>query len=59
MTKRRVALALNCVLLFALLLTSCGGLPGLRTPTPAVPTPTPFQQALPPALVETDPPLGV
>ncbi|MBN2118242.1 MAG: Ig-like domain-containing protein [Anaerolineales bacterium] len=58
MTKRRVAPALNCVLLFALLLTSCGGLPGLQTPTPAVPTPTPFQQALPPALVETDPPLG-
>src|SRR5512143_3103944 len=59
MTKRRVALTLNCFLLFALILTSCGGgLPGLRTPTPAVPTPTPLQQALPPALVETDPPLG-
>ncbi|HSB03151.1 MAG TPA: Ig-like domain-containing protein, partial [Anaerolineales bacterium] len=58
MAKRRVTLTLNCFLLLALILTSCGGMPGLRTPTPAVPTPTSFQQALPPALVETDPPLG-
>lgn len=58
MTKRRVALTLNCFLLLALLLASCSGLPGLRTPTPAIPTPTSFQQSLPPALVETDPPLG-
>jgi hypothetical protein len=59
MTKRRVALTLNCVLLMALLLTSCGGgLPGFPTPTPPLPTPTSFQQSLPPALVETDPPPG-
>ncbi|HET9914030.1 MAG TPA: Ig-like domain-containing protein [Anaerolineales bacterium] len=59
MTKRRVALTLNCVLLMALLLTSCGGgLPGFPTPTPPLPTPTSFQQSLPPALVETDPPAG-
>src|SRR5512138_196780 len=58
MTKRRLALTLNCFLLLALLLASCSGLPGLGTPTPAVPTSTSFQQSLPPALVETDPPLG-
>jgi uncharacterized protein YfaS (alpha-2-macroglobulin family) len=58
MTKRRVAFALNCSLLIALLLSSCGGLPGFATPTPAIPTPTSYQQSLPPALVETDPPLG-
>ncbi len=58
MSKRRVALTLNCSLLIALLLTSCGGLPGFGTPTPAIPTATSFQQSLPPALVETDPPLG-
>ena len=51
---------LNCLLLFALILGSCAGLPVsvLGTPTPAIPTPTSFQQSLPPALVETDPPLG-
>ncbi len=58
MTKRRAALTLNCFLLLALVLASCAGMPGLRTPTPAAPTATSFQQALPPALVETDPPLG-
>src|SRR5687768_5402299 len=58
MTKRRVTLILNCSLLIALILTSCTGVPELTTPTPAVPTPTTIQQTLPPALVETDPPLG-
>jgi alpha-2-macroglobulin len=58
MTKRRVTLILNCFLLIALILTSCTGVPELTTPTPAVPTPTTIQQTLPPALVETDPPLG-
>ncbi len=58
MTNRRVALTLNCFLLLALVLSSCAGMPALRTPTPAIPTATSFQQALPPALVETDPPLG-
>ena len=61
MTKRRVTLYLNGFLLLALLLTSCGGAPVINvssTSTPAIPTPTPFTQSLPPALVETDPPLG-
>src|SRR5215208_2065543 len=59
MTKRRALFTLNCFLLLALILTSCTGLPGLiNTPTPAIPTPTSFQQSLPPTLVETDPPLG-
>src|ERR1051326_2577438 len=60
MTKRHVALILNFFLLLALLLSSCTGLPIpiLSTPTPALPTPTSFQQSLPPALVETDPPQG-
>src|SRR5215208_457332 len=58
MTKRRVALTLNCFLLIALFITSCTGVPGFGTPTPAIPTPTSFQQSLPPGLVETDPPLG-
>lgn len=62
MTKRRVALLLNIILLIALVITSCTGLPVeiplLSTPTPALPTPTSFQQSLPAALVETDPPQG-
>src|SRR5688572_21620532 len=51
-------LILNRLLLIILILTSCTGLPGLSTPTPAIPTQTPFQQSLPPSLVETDPPPG-
>src|SRR5574338_1561292 len=61
MTKRRVTRTLNVFLLVALLLTSCGGTPLIAissTSTPAIPTPTSFQQSLQPALVETDPPLG-
>src|SRR6266498_2046699 len=68
MTKRHVTrtklsagfFTLNCFLLIAFILTSCAGMPvpGLATPTPPVPTPTSFQQTLPPALVETAPPLG-
>src|SRR5215216_5434325 len=61
MTKRRVTLDLNWFLLLGLLLASCNGVPVpiiSSTPTPAIPTPTSFQQSLPPALVETDPPLG-
>src|SRR6266540_1045948 len=68
MTKRHVTrtklsagfFTLNCFLLVALILTSCAGVPvpGLVTPTPPVPTATSFQQTLPPALVETAPPLG-
>ena len=61
MTKRRVTLTLNGILLIASLLTSCAGAPIVNitsTAIPALPTPTPFQESLPPALVETDPPLG-
>ena len=61
MTKRRVALTLNWFLLLALILSSCNGVPippAVATSTPLIPTPTTFQQSLPPALVETDPPLG-
>src|SRR5512147_2573085 len=62
MMKRRVTLILNGFLLLALILASCTStslpIPLLSTVTPAIPTPTSFQQSLPPALVETDPPLG-
>jgi len=60
MTKRRVTLTLDWLLFFALILSSCNGLPVpiAATSTPAIPTPTSFQQTLPPALVETNPPLG-
>jgi uncharacterized protein YfaS (alpha-2-macroglobulin family) len=61
MMKRRAIPVLNYFLLIALILTSCSGLPVLPTtppPTPALPTPTTFVQALPPALIETDPPAG-
>jgi uncharacterized protein YfaS (alpha-2-macroglobulin family) len=56
-TKTRFTLVLNCLLLVSLILASCSGLPGRTTPTPVVPTPTFLQQAAPPALIETDPPL--
>ena len=58
MTKRPFLLILNGFLLLTLILASCTGLPSISTPTPAIPTPTAFQQSLPPALVETDPPLN-
>src|SRR6185369_2166980 len=61
MTKRRVALTSNWFLLLALILASCNGVPippAIATSTRVIPTPTTFQQSLPPALVETDPPLG-
>ncbi|MDQ2693271.1 MAG: Ig-like domain-containing protein, partial [Chloroflexota bacterium] len=58
--SRRFAFTLNCFLLVALVLTSCTGvpLPVFGTPTSVIPTPTSFQQTLPPGLVETDPPVG-
>ncbi len=61
MTKRLVVLTLNGLLLIVLTLTSCAGTPLISlssTATPAIPTPTSFQQTLPPALVEADPPPG-
>src|SRR5215207_6733381 len=61
MTKRRIVLTLNSFLLIAALLAACAGTPAIpisRTSTPVIPTPTIFTQSLPPALVETDPPLG-
>src|SRR5512145_2678049 len=58
MMKRRVLPVLSWLLLLSLILTSCSGLPSISTPTPAIPTPTEFLQAVPPALIETDPPAG-
>ena len=65
MNRNRFAstrLGLNWLLLIALILTSCGGVPSLSafiastpTTTPA-PTTTQREQAAPLALVETDPP---
>ncbi|GAB4450108.1 MAG: alpha-2-macroglobulin family protein [Anaerolineales bacterium] len=63
MMKPRLPLALNCLLLISLLLTSCGGAPTLpkltapATPTSEVSSPVPTQ-TYPPALIETDPPAG-
>ena len=61
MTKTRLALNLNCLLLISLILTSCGGTPTLPSfiapaPTPTTETSTATQLAYPLALVETDPP---
>src|SRR5215208_2716441 len=47
-----------CILFITAVLVSCAGMPGLPTATPSIPTPTSFQQSLPPALIETDPPAG-
>jgi len=63
MMKTRLSLALNCLLLISLLLTSCGGTPVLpKLTSPAAPTAaetsSALQQTYPPALVETDPPAG-
>lgn len=59
MIKSHAAILLNGFLLLALILTSCSGAPARSsTSTPPIPTPTTFQQALPPALVQTDPPPG-
>src|SRR5215510_7451873 len=68
MMKRRFLLTLNCFLLISLILTSCAGAPSLPipnfiAPTETSPAPTSSttsapQQAFPPALVETSPPLN-
>src|SRR6266498_3787769 len=60
--KHRYFRSILCSIFIAAILSSCAGLPipipGLATPTPVIPTPTVYQQALPPHLVETDPPLN-
>src|SRR5688572_18450525 len=58
MTKRPFLHIFNSFLVITLILASCTGVPELSTSTPAIPTPTSFQQSLPPALVEIDPPPG-
>ena len=63
MSKTRLALTLNCLLLISLILTSCGGAPTLPNfiapaPTDTIEASTAVQLAFPPALVETDPPLN-
>jgi len=60
MTTRRFSFVLNCFLLIALVLSSCSRVPNLAalaSSTPTAPAPTAVQQAFPPALVETNPPL--
>lgn len=57
--KRRFFHSVVSSIFILALLSSCGGgLPLLSTPTPAIPTPTAYQQALPPRLIETDPPVN-
>ncbi len=61
MTKSRLPLTLNCLLLISLILTSCAGapqLPGFTSPTPTVEVSTAAQLTSPPTLIETDPPLN-
>lgn len=59
--RYRFIRSILCSIFIVTILASCGGglpIPGLPTATPALPTPTSYQQALPPRLVETDPPAG-
>src|SRR6266542_138569 len=58
--KHRYFRSILCSIFIIAILSSCAGLPlpSLATPTPVLPTPTAYQQALPPRLVETDPPLN-
>ena len=63
MTKIRITLTVNCLLLISLIITSCGGAPTLPSfiapsPTETITAPTAVQQAYPPALIETNPPAG-
>ncbi|HXF84980.1 MAG TPA: Ig-like domain-containing protein [Anaerolineales bacterium] len=60
MTKRRLFRALNGFLLASLFLASCAGAPTLpfMSPTATPLAPTAVQQAFPPALIETDPPIN-
>src|SRR5215208_5278725 len=60
--KHRYFRSVVCSIFIIAILSSCAGvpipIPGLATATPVLPTPTAYQQALPPRLVETDPPLN-
>ena len=65
MMRHRFLPTLNCLLLISLILTACAGVPTIPIPNFLAPTPTTTpatttvaQQAFPPALVETDPPLN-
>ncbi len=58
MKYRFLRSVLTSIFILSLLSSCAGGIPLLSTPTPAIPTPTPYQQALPPRLVETDPPMN-
>jgi alpha-2-macroglobulin len=55
--RQRAFRSILCSIFIAVILASCTGIPvpGLETPTPIAPTPTSYQQALPPNLVETMP----
>src|SRR5215216_5840252 len=59
--KQRYFRSILCSIFIIALLSSCAGLPipipVLSTSTPVIPTPTAYQQALPPRLIETDPPM--
>jgi hypothetical protein len=58
--KHRYFRSVLCSIFIVAILSSCAGvpipIPGLATSTPVIPTPTAYQQALPPSLIETDPP---
>jgi alpha-2-macroglobulin len=56
--KRRPFHSLLCSVFIVAILASCAGIPvpGIASPTPVLPTPTSYQQALPARLIETDPP---
>lgn len=64
MTKKRLLLALNCILLTSLILASCAGAPPVPNFSAPAPTSTSEtvttvkQQAYPAALIETDPPFN-
>ncbi|HSJ90291.1 MAG TPA: Ig-like domain-containing protein [Anaerolineales bacterium] len=59
--KHRYLRSLLGSILILTLLNSCAGvpipMPGIATATPVLPTPTAYQQAVPPRLIETNPPL--
>lgn len=58
MKHRFLHSVITSIFIVALLASCAGGIPILSTPTPEIPTPTPYLQALPPRLVETQPPMN-